>query len=307
MSASSYAYVVYEWSYFAGKCTLGLVTVIILTLYTNQDRLLYIPTPPGFPKSPADNPVPNQSPGDWNIHGRLSNGTDSIPFIEENVETSDGKLIHTWLMLQPNSMNVPTLIYFHGNAGNMGFRLKNAALMYARCGINVLMMDYRGFGRSTGTPNELGLNIDADTVMQYAASHPKLKRSPLVAFGRSLGGAVSVSLAHRHPTVIKAVILENTFLSISAMVDILMPFLTPFKKLVLCIGWKSDEKIKKLEQPIMFISGDADQLVPPSHMKSLYESSTSSIYTDFFSVLGGGHNDTFGIIAYIYTHVFIYV
>lgn len=116
--SASYAYVVFEWSYFAGKCTLGLVTVIILTLYTNQDRLLYIPTPPGFPKTPAENPVPNQSPKDWNIHGKVSHGkTDSIPFIEENIETSDGKLIHTWLMLQPNSMSVPTLIYFHGNAG----------------------------------------------------------------------------------------------------------------------------------------------------------------------------------------------
>jgi len=98
---------------------------------------------------------------------------EGIPFIEAFVTTDDNIKIHTWLMLQSDSENVPTLIYFHGNAGNMGMRLKNAALMYSICGINVLMMDYRGYGSSDGRPSEKGLQLDALAVLKYAKSHPR--------------------------------------------------------------------------------------------------------------------------------------
>lgn len=85
-------------------------------------------------------------PGQWDIHGH-SGGTkeDRIPFEETYVKTSDGVNLHVWLLLQKKASS-PTLIYFHGNAGNMGFRLKNAAKMFAHVGLNILMMDYRGYG-----------------------------------------------------------------------------------------------------------------------------------------------------------------
>ena len=117
MSSQSYATYIWEWSLFAGKVTFGIISLVGLLLYTNQDRLLYIPNPPGFPQKPSDNPSPFRNPGEWTVKGRRSVGTDSIPFEEENLPTTDGKLIHTWLMLQPNSADSPTLIYFHGNAG----------------------------------------------------------------------------------------------------------------------------------------------------------------------------------------------
>jgi alpha-beta hydrolase superfamily lysophospholipase len=85
--------------------------------------------------------------------------------------------------------------------------------------------------------------------------HPRLQGSPLVAFGRSLGGAVSIDLAERFPSEIKAVIVENTFLSISAMVDKLMPVVASLKNLVLRIGWNNDKSIINLRQPILFVSG----------------------------------------------------
>lgn len=83
----------------------------------------------------------------------------------------------------------------------------------------------------------------------------RLKNSPIVVFGRSLGGAVSFYLAEKFPSEVAAVIVENTFLSISAMVDIVMPFLRPIKPYVLRIKWDSDEKISRVKQPILFISG----------------------------------------------------
>eukprot|EP01038_Epipyxis_sp_PR26KG_P012548 gene12548-16827_t len=286
-----------SWILFGTKVVGGLILSVLALLYFNQDRLLYIPNPPGFPKTPAENPESMRSPADWTITGEqvqtVNNKEERIPYEEHFIQTSDGQSIHVWLLLQKHDTeNTPTLIYFHGNAGNMGFRLMNAVEMFVKVKINILMMDYRGYGSSSGTPSEAGLNIDAQAVLQFAMKHPKLVNSQLVCFGRSLGGAVSVSLAHKFPNNVSGIILENTFLSISEMVDVLMPQLSPLKSLILKIGWHSDEKVKSLEQPMLFISGDSDELVPPSHMKKLYDAASNSIYKEFYSVSGGKHNDT---------------
>jgi abhydrolase domain-containing protein 13 len=131
----------------------------------------------------------------------------------------------------------------------------------------------------------------------------RLTNSPMVAFGRSLGGAVSIALAERYPQKVKAVIIENSFLSVAKMVDILMPVIARLKWLVLRIKWDSNVKIQDLKQPIMFISGDADQLVPPAHMGKLHELATDSSLKDFYSVSGGGHNDTFIVAGHAYYEV----
>jgi fermentation-respiration switch protein FrsA (DUF1100 family) len=295
-----------SWAIFGSQVLGGILFTGAVILYASQDNLLYLPNPPGFPKTPSDNPRGFNSPGDWAKSGRNTDNVDeAIPFEEHFVETEDGIAIHTWLMLQPNSNDVPTLIYFHGNAGNMGFRLKNAAEMYARAKINVLMMDYRGYGASGGNPTEKGLNLDADAVLQFAVKHPRLQRSKMVAFGRSLGGAVSFALAHRHPSLVRGVVVENTFLSVGAMVDILMPFLTPIKWLVLKIKWNSDDLIQSLSQPIMFISGSKDTLVPPFHMLGLYKKATSRVTCKeadsvLYQVVDGDHNNTWEVAGMEY-------
>lgn len=120
----------------------------------------------------------------------------------------------------------------------------------------------------------------------------RLQGSPLVCFGRSLGGSVAVSLASAWPAEVKAVVLENTYTSIADMVDRLMPFLSPLKRYLLNIKWDSDKKIQHLTQPIFFISGDNDELVPTSHMVKLHALATKSRLPVFFSVKGGTHNDT---------------
>ena len=295
-----------SWALTLTTIGLGVTIIGLVVLYRNQDALLYFPTPPGVPKHPRENPKGFRSPGDWSKHGSLlpSPSSEAIPYEEHFLRTKDGARIHTWLMLQDedHQSSAPTLIYFHGNAGNMGFRLPNAVKMYARSRLNVLMMDYRGYGDSEGVPSEEGLNIDAETVLDFACSHPRLRDSPIILFGRSLGGAVSVSLAHKHPSRVHGLVLENTFLSISAMVDILMRWLSPVKEYVLKIRWDSDAKIQTLEHPILFISGDSDQLVPPFHMKMLFEKAVRSKHLDFFSVAGGTHNDTWEVAGLEYYH-----
>jgi pimeloyl-ACP methyl ester carboxylesterase len=113
----------------------------------------------------------------------------------------------------------------------------------------------------------------------------------LVVFGRSLGGAVGIELASRFPNDIKAIIIENTFLSIPKMVDVVMPYISFLKSLILTIGWHNDKVIGTLKQPIMFISSDSDELVPPLQMKMLHDLAINSQYKDFYTVFGGHHND----------------
>ena len=138
----------FSWIILGSKVVGGILATLTFVLYLNQDKLLYMPNPPGFPKTPKENPPGFTSPAHWSVHGKSLNqpSSKSIPFEEHFIETSDGKKIHVWLMLHSDSQNRPTLLYFHGNAGNMGFRLKNAAEMFAKVKMNILMMDYRGYG-----------------------------------------------------------------------------------------------------------------------------------------------------------------
>jgi hypothetical protein len=194
-SSNSLSFDVLNWSIFAGKCTFVFSTMFGIFLYTCQDYLLYHPAPPNYPKTPDENHGDFKSPSQWSIDGipmrRYSDQfkAKSIPFQDKMIETIDGIYIHTWLLLQEDSHNLPTIVYWHGNAGNMGFRLKNAAEMYSQIGVNVLMAEYRGYGKSDGSPSEKGLNIDAESVLRYVKAHPKLTNSKIILFGRSLGGA----------------------------------------------------------------------------------------------------------------------
>ena len=115
------------------------------------------------------------------------------------------------MIRQPDSISVPTLVFFHANAGNMGFRLPNIAQIYRAVNTNIFILSYRGYGDSEGSPNEAGLMIDADTVIKVfpdslshvlwqtllVLQHIFYERSDIdpkkvFLFGRSLGGAVAV-------------------------------------------------------------------------------------------------------------------
>ena len=281
----------------------GLGVAIVSLLYVYQNKLLYMPNPPGMPIIPEDNPTGCITPAEWCITGNYceDDKTKSIPFEDVMITTDDNIQIHAWLLI--NNENAPTIIYFHGNAGNMGFRLQNAAGMYGFSGYNVLMMDYRGYGKSTGIPTEIGLQKDAIAVMKYI----KLSNSPIVPFGRSLGGAVAIWLAYHYPTDIHGIIIENTFLSIPDMVDVLLPYVKYIKWLVLRISWNSKEYIRELTQPILFISGEQDELVPTGHMLELHRLANKSVYKELYSVARGSHNDTWQVAGYNYYKVYMLI
>jgi len=267
----------FNWFFWGGSV---LVSAILGALYIYQENLLYHPSIPGLPKKPRDNPRYFRSPAEYNI-----------PFEELDIETIDGIQVRAWLLKQKDSRTRPTVIFFHGNAGNIGLRLPIAVEMYRNVLVNVLLVDYRGYGDSTGVPSENGLKLDANACLEAIERHQELDSSKIVVFGQSLGGAVSLHLASSFPNRIKGVILENTFLSISSMVDVLMPYLRYVKRLVLRMNWNSEKAIQNYDGPLLLIAGDRDELVPTFHMRTLFNLARSSS-KELFVVKGGTHNDT---------------
>ncbi len=113
-----------------------------------------------------------------------------------------------------------TIIMFHGNAGNIGHRLPVAGVLDQFVDANILMVEYRGYGLSTGRPDEKGLNVDGQTALDYVRERKDLSGSKIVVYGQSLGGAVSIQLVARNLEQgdIAALILENTFTSIRKLI-----------------------------------------------------------------------------------------
>ncbi|KAG8986524.1 hypothetical protein FRB90_003951 [Tulasnella sp. 427] len=166
----------------------------------------------------------------------------------------------------------PTVLIFHANAGNLGHRLPLARLFYDQMRCNVFMLSYRGYGLSEGSPSEKGLRTDAQAALDFVLEHPLLKETPIIVFGQSIGGAVSIDLASRNPDAIHALILENTFTSIPDLIPTVMPYLSSVSFLCHQV-WPSSTSIAKIppSTPMLMISGLQDELVPPSHMKRLWE------------------------------------
>mmetsp|Transcript_56784 Transcript_56784/g.149590 ORF Transcript_56784/g.149590 Transcript_56784/m.149590 type:complete len:196 (+) Transcript_56784:83-670(+) len=174
----------------------------------------------------------------------------------------------------------------------MGMRLPNMYHLWSQLEVNVFMVSYRGYGKSDGEADEEGIKKDADAVILHLSSREDIDPKRIIVLGRSLGGAVGVYAASKHPDRVRGLILENTFTSISDMVDVVLPWVAPLKHLVLRIGWRSLEHIPNVTCPILFISGLQDELVPPSHMERLHQAAVRAKSRRWFTVVDGTHNDT---------------
>ena len=269
-----------------GYVVAGLCSVAVGLLYVFQDKLLYHPVLPGMERSNRHNPRGMKSPRE---HG--------IAFEDLRIETEDGLKIHAWLMRPAAGQEArATVLYFHGNAGNIGFRLPNAKQMVEILRVNVLLVEYRGYGDSDDArPSETGFMRDARAALKQMLSREDIDPARIITFGRSIGGAVALSLAHDSGPGrggIAAVIVENTFLSIGKMVDTIFPALVPLKPLVLRLRWNSEAIIDRVEQPILFINGARDELVPPSHSHQLHKQAAAARFKELYIIPNGSHNDT---------------
>jgi len=227
----------------------GVAAVLTGLLYFKQKALIYPSHVPANART--DVPRPSQ------FHFR--------DYEELIIPTNDGEKLSAFYIRGPRGgpNSHVTVLMFHGNAGNIGHRLPIARMLIAASGCNVFMLEYRGYGISTGQPDESGLNIDAQTALDYLRDRAETRDHKIVVYGQSLGGAVGIRLVAKNQATadISGLILENTFLSMRKLIPSIMP---PAKYLAyLCHQvWPSDTLIPNIKVPTLFLSGLQDELIP---------------------------------------------
>jgi len=212
-----------------------------------------------------------------------------IEYDDVTFRTEDGLNLHGWFVPGKGTspdVDLHTLLWFHGNAGNINRRLDNIKMIYDRVPANVFIIDYRQYGRSEGKVSEQGTYIDARAALAYLHSRKEINHEKIIFFGRSLGSAVAVELALKEKC--RALILETPFTSIEEMGKMLYPFLPV--SLLLKTKYDSLAKIGNIKVPILIMHGDKDELVPLEHGRELYEAANEP--KEFYTIPGAGHNDT---------------
>ncbi|CAM1506611.1 Fc.00g062520.m01.CDS01 [Cosmosporella sp. VM-42] len=257
----------------------GIAAVLTSLLYFKQKALIY----PSH--IPANSRLDVPKPSDFGIKN----------FEELVIPTDDGEKLSAFYIRGPRghkNSNV-TILMFHGNAGNIGHRLPIARMIINYIGCNVFMLEYRGYGASTGDPDESGLNLDAQTGLNYLRQRAETRDHKVIIYGQSLGGAVSIKLVAKNQEAgdIAGLILENTFLSMRKLIPSVIP---PAKYLTLLCHqvWPSESILPSITKvPTLFLSGLQDEIVPPHHMRQLFEISTAP-GKRWKPLPGGDHNSS---------------
>lgn len=216
---------------------------------------------------------------------------------------SAGQTLHGWwLASDPRisaQMGSRTLIYFHGNGGSIGANAEHACRL-RNLGLNVLVFDYRGYGQSSDvSPTEDSVFSDADAAWNYLVKERNVDPHKTIIYGHSLGGAVAIEMAKRHPDA-AALITESTFTSIRAMAELDSNF--RFFPLSLILNQRMDslDKIKSIHMPTFIIHGTADGVVPASMAEQLYAAAPGS--KRLYLVEGAGHENCAAIAGQNYQY-----
>ncbi len=201
---------------------------------------------------------------------------------ELTLATDDGERLSGWWI---HGEGTRALLFFHGNAGNAADRLERAGILNARFGLDVFLVDYRGYGRSTGSPSEEGLYRDARAIYR-AALERGFAAERIVLFGESLGSAVAVELAGEVP--VGAVVLETPFLSIREMAREHYPWAPAF---LIRSSFDNASRVASIAAPKLFLVAERDEIVPADHGRRLYALAAEP--KTLFVIPGAQHNDTY--------------
>ena len=228
------------------------------------------------------------------------------------IRTADGETLHGWWVPADDARGV--VLFFHGNAGNISHRL-DYLQMFHRLRYSTLIVDYRGYGRSTGTPSEAGTYRDAEAAWEHLRHVRLAQPRNVVIAGESLGAAVATWLAaemslipdpspegrrgDRAPAFPseertkagmgpRAVVLFSTFTSVTDLGAEVYWFLPV--RLLSRIGYDNRENLKRIRAPVFIAHSRDDDIVPYAHGKRLYEAANEP---KTFLEMRGGHNDGF--------------
>ena len=241
--------------------TAGAYAALLLALYLGQNSLLYLP----------------------DIPSRTLEGTPAdIGLAYETVwmETSDGVRLHAWYL--PHAEARGTVLFFHGNAGNISHRLDSLRLFHD-LGLSVLIFDYRGYGRSEGRPDEEGTHQDALAAWRHLTETRGIAPRRIVLFGRSLGAALAAWLAARERP--GALILESAFTSVPDLAAELYWWL-PARRLTR-LHYNTRDYLAEVVCPVLVVHSPDDEIIPYHHGQALFQAAHPP---KAFLELKGDHN-----------------
>lgn len=243
----------------AALCILAIAFLVRVT----QNRMVFFPVPYPY--------------GDWFPENYGLQPRDYF------FETRDGLQLHGWHLTLNNS--VATLLLFHGNAGNISHRLPLVARFLDELPADVFIFDYRGYGRSEGSPTEAGLYLDAEAAYRFLVDSLGICAERIILHGRSLGGAAAIDLATRVSAA--GLLLESTFTNARDMGREMFPLVPLW--LFSTLRFDNIGKIRHVTQPVLILHGRRDRIVPFALGQKLF---TAAPEPKSFVVLpAAGHND----------------
>lgn len=261
--------------------TLIVFTVLAILLYAGfsvmlyllQERLVFLPHMPGreLETTPA---------------------MLKLDYEDAWIDTEDGERLHGWFV--PSIEERGTVLFFHGNAGNISHRLQSL-LIFNQLGLDVLMIDYRGYGQSSGEAGEQGTYLDARAAWNYLVEERGVAAEGIVIFGRSLGGAVGAWLAAQPDVTPAGVVIESSFSSGIDMGRRLYPVLPV--RLITRIRYPVKEYVRDIHAPLLIVHSRDDEIIPFDMAKTNFEAAKEP--KTFFE-MGGEHNAGFWISREIY-------
>ncbi|WP_333416176.1 alpha/beta hydrolase [Microcoleus sp. MOSTC5] len=246
-------------SFLRGLLCLGKLWAIAyiascILLFFLQTRLLFQPTPT-IAKTPDAFNIPYQE-----------------VWLPVKARSHKIEKLHGWWLPTANRQSLGTLLYLHGRGFNIGANI-NQSYRFRQLGFSVLLIDYRGYGRSQGSfPSEARVYEDAETAYNYLVKQRQLSPSEIFLYGHSMGGAVAVELAIAHPEA-AGLIVQSSFTSMLHMVEHYSLMRLFPVRLLLRQNFDSFAKVKLLRIPVLFAHGTADPLIPAAMSKQLYAAS----------------------------------
>ena len=215
----------------------------------------------------------------------------ALGLVAQNIEarTSDGETISGWLIKKPapaTGTPRPLLLMSHGNAGTIADRLHRVVHFQKHLDVDFALYDYRGYGQSSGSPDEKGTYEDSRAVYDWLIAHGESAQR-IVLFGESLGCAVSVQLALDRSA--RGLILEAPFASIRAMAKAVLPWLpgVPFLR----THYDNQAKMPRVAMPLLVFHGTADEVIPFAQGESVFAAAREP--KRFVPIAFAHHNDVY--------------
>jgi len=217
-----------------------------------------------------------------------------LPFEDVSIATTDGETLHGWFV--PVAEARATVLFLHGNAGSIVHRL-DWLPMFQRLRLSALLVDYRGYGGSTGNPSEAGTYADADAAWRHLTEARRIPPGRIVVFGESLGGAIAAHLAARVDPA--ALVLHSAFTSAPDLAADVYPFLPA--RLLTRFRYDTLAAVRDLRCPLLVAHSPRDEIIPVAHGRRLFE---AAVVPRHWLELAGGHNDGFIFMRAEWVHQF---